>query len=36
MKDEQENIERQLWEDRRAIHKKYEDKVKVAATKHVF
>ncbi|KAF9468856.1 hypothetical protein BDZ94DRAFT_1244758 [Collybia nuda] len=33
MKDEQDKIERQLWEDRRAIYKKYEEKVKVATTK---
>lgn len=36
MKKEQDDLERQLWEDRRGIHKKYEEKVKVAATKWVF
>jgi len=33
MKDEQDAVERQLWEDRRAIHKKYEEKVKIATNK---
>jgi hypothetical protein len=33
MKKEQDDLERRLWEDRRAIHKKYEEKVKVAVTK---
>jgi len=33
MKKEQDELERQLWEDRRAIHKKYEEKVKIAVTK---
>ncbi|KAG6879511.1 hypothetical protein C0992_002007 [Termitomyces sp. T32_za158] len=36
LKSEQEDLERQLWEDRRNIIKKFEDKVKVATTKHVF
>ncbi|KAG6885250.1 hypothetical protein C0993_004107 [Termitomyces sp. T159_Od127] len=36
LKNEQEDLERQLWEDRRNIIKKFEDKVKVATTKHVF
>jgi hypothetical protein len=35
MKNEQDDLERQLWEDRRAIYKKYEEKVKVAVTKCV-
>ncbi|KAH7930045.1 hypothetical protein BV22DRAFT_85863 [Leucogyrophana mollusca] len=33
MLDEQNELERQLWEERRAIHRKYEEKVKVARTK---
>jgi hypothetical protein len=33
MKSEQVNQERQLWEERNAIQKKYEDKVKVAVTR---
>ncbi|KAH7916145.1 hypothetical protein BJ138DRAFT_1097344 [Hygrophoropsis aurantiaca] len=33
MRDEQKDLERQLWEERRAIHRKYEEKVKVARTK---
>ncbi|TFK74447.1 hypothetical protein BDN72DRAFT_55351 [Pluteus cervinus] len=33
MKKEQDNLERQLWSDRREVIKKYEEKVKVAKTK---
>ncbi|KAH0587121.1 hypothetical protein H2248_005938 [Termitomyces sp. 'cryptogamus'] len=33
LKKEQEDLERQLWEDRRDIIRKFEDKVKVATTK---
>ncbi|RDB20544.1 hypothetical protein Hypma_012457 [Hypsizygus marmoreus] len=33
MKKEQDGLERQLWEERRDIYRKYEDKVKVATTK---
>ncbi|KAG6918242.1 hypothetical protein DXG01_015835 [Tephrocybe rancida] len=33
LKKEQEDLERRLWEDRRNIVRKYEEKVKVAATK---
>ncbi|KAG6813449.1 hypothetical protein H0H92_010783 [Tricholoma furcatifolium] len=33
LKQEQDDLERQLWEDRRDIIKKYEEKVKVALTK---
>ncbi|KDQ64990.1 hypothetical protein JAAARDRAFT_245000 [Jaapia argillacea MUCL 33604] len=33
LKDEQADLERRLWEERRAIQKKHEDKVKVARTK---
>lgn len=36
MKKEQDGLEQQLWEDRRAIHKTYEEKVKIALTKWVF
>jgi hypothetical protein len=36
MKKEQDDLERQLWEDRRTIHKTYEEKVKIAITKCVF
>ena len=36
MKEEQDDLERQLWEDRRNIHRKYEEKVKVATTRSVF
>lgn len=35
MKKDQDDLERQLWEDRRAIHEKYEEKVKIAVTKCV-
>ncbi|KAF8897174.1 hypothetical protein BD779DRAFT_1465429 [Infundibulicybe gibba] len=33
LKSEQDQLERQLWEDRRSIQRKYEEKVKVARTK---
>ncbi|KAF8076009.1 hypothetical protein FPV67DRAFT_393001 [Lyophyllum atratum] len=33
VKKEQEDLERQLWEERRDIHRRYEEKVKVAKTK---
>ena len=33
MKTEQDDLERRLWEERRAIHKTYEEKVKIALTK---
>jgi len=36
MKEEQDVLERQLWEDRRNIHRKYEEKVRVATTRSVF
>lgn len=36
MKEEQDTLERQLWEDRRNIHRKYEEKVRVATTRSVF
>ena len=39
MKNEQDELERQLWQDRRNIYRKYEEKVKVAQTKcvlHIF
>lgn len=33
LREEQDNLERQLWADRERIHKKYEDKVKTAQTR---
>ncbi|KXN86306.1 hypothetical protein AN958_10168 [Leucoagaricus sp. SymC.cos] len=33
MKQDQDALERRLWEERRSIHKKYEDKLKAARTK---
>ncbi|KAG5654653.1 hypothetical protein H0H81_009901 [Sphagnurus paluster] len=33
LKKEQDELERQLWEDRRNIYRKYEEKVKIATTK---
>jgi len=33
LREEQNELERQLWEERQAIHKKHEEKVKVARTK---
>lgn len=33
MKKEQADLERRLWEERRAIHDKHEEKVKIARTK---
>lgn len=36
LKKEQYDLEQQLCEDRRAIHKKYEEKVRIAVTKCVF
>ncbi|KAF5388219.1 hypothetical protein D9615_000056 [Tricholomella constricta] len=33
LKKEQNDLERQLWEDRRDIHRKYEERLKVAITK---
>ncbi|KAG6833622.1 hypothetical protein H0H87_004249 [Tephrocybe sp. NHM501043] len=36
LKKEQEDLERRLWEERRNIFRKFEEKVKVATTKYVF
>lgn len=33
MKKDQVDLERQLWEERRAIYRKHEEKVKIARTK---
>lgn len=35
VKQDQDALERQLWEERRNIHRKYEDKLKAAQTKYV-
>jgi hypothetical protein len=34
MKEEQDKLEKKLWEEREVIRKNYEDKVKVAKTKY--
>jgi len=36
MKQDQDALERQLWEERRSIYRKYEEKLKAAKTKYVF
>lgn len=34
MKQDQDSLERQLWEERRSVHRKYEEKLKAAKTKY--
>lgn len=36
MKQDQNTLERQLWEERRSVHKKYEEKLKAAKTKYLY
>jgi len=35
MKEEQDKLEKQLWEERQVIQRSHEEKVKVAKTKYV-
>jgi len=36
MKQDQDTLERQLWEERRSVHRKYEEKLKAAKTKYLY
>lgn len=36
MKQDQDILERQLWEERRSVHRKYEEKLKATKTKYLY